>query len=103
MRKHLLIILATLLASCGVYNNSFECQPGKGIGCAPVGEVLDLIVEKEEGEDVFVLDKGTALVLREQEKEKLSKSHSGAKKTFYLIKDEEGNLKLIKTVNEAAQ
>ena len=37
------------LTSCGIYQNHFDCPPGKGIGCAPVADVLDLIVEREEG------------------------------------------------------
>ena len=53
------------LSSCGVYNSSFDCAPGRGIGCASVSEVLNLIVERDVGEDIFVTDLGSALILRE--------------------------------------
>ena len=68
--KYIFPLSLLLLPSCGVYQSNFDCPPGKGIGCAPVGEVLELIVEKEEGEDLFVKDKGTALLLRNQEEKK---------------------------------
>lgn len=58
------------MASCGIYQDQFDCPPGKGIGCTPVHEVLDLIVEKSEGEDLFVKDPGTALLLRHEETRK---------------------------------
>lgn len=98
MRYLLSIYLLSLLASCGVYKNSFDCPPGKGIGCAPVGEVLDLIVEKDEGEDLFVHDQGTALLHRRKyEQSKISKHHPKVPQIFYLLKDDEGNLTLVKS------
>ncbi len=95
MKKISTLLLLVSLTSCGVYRNGFDCPPGKGIGCAPVGEVLDLIVEKEEGEDLFVKDKGTALLLKMDQEEKLIKSTKKAGKKYYLIQDDQGNWKLI--------
>ncbi len=92
--KYITTPLLLLLASCGVYRSNFDCPPGRGIGCAPVGEVLDLIVEKEEGEDLFVKDKGTALLLRTQE-EKKTVSHQKTSKKMYLIQDEAGHWKFV--------
>lgn len=92
--KYITTLLLLLLASCGVYRSNFDCPPGRGIGCAPVGEVLDLIVEKEEGEDLFVKDKGTALLLRNQE-EKKTVSHQKISKKMYLIQDEAGHWKFV--------
>lgn len=54
------------LSSCNIYNSTFDCPPGKGIGCVSVTEVLNLIVEREDGEDLFVPDLGTALILKEE-------------------------------------
>ena len=90
------------LSSCGVYGTKFECPPGKGIGCKSVGEVLDLIVEKEEGEDLFVKDRGTAILLRQEEEKDLRYSRSGEsrKKKLYLIKDDAGELILAKESEE---
>lgn len=95
MKNIPILILLVSLTSCGVYRNSFDCPPGKGIGCAPVGEVLDLIVEKEEGEDLFVKDKGTALLLKMDQEEKLIKSTKKSGKKYYLIQDDQGHWKLI--------
>lgn len=100
MRYLILISILSTLASCGIYSSRFDCPPGKGIGCAPVGEVLDLIVEREEGEDIFARDKGTALLLRQQEENQLIRTSTEAQKKFYLIKDETGNLKLVKAPKE---
>ncbi len=76
------------LTSCGVYNTHFDCPPGKGIGCAPVNEVLDMIVEREDGEDFFIADLGTALLLREQEQEFTSQH----RKKLRLVKEDSGTL-----------
>ena len=92
--------LALFLSSCGIYKNNFDCPPGKGIGCAPVNEVLDLIVEKEEGEDVFVKNKGTALLLRQQEEDNMIQTSTQARKKYYLVKDELGHWKLVKLSKE---
>ena len=100
MNNFLYLSLIFLTASCGVYNSRFDCPPGKGIGCASVNDVLDLIVEKKEGEDVFVENKGTALLLRQQEEERLIHTPTQAKKKYYLVKDEMGNWKLVKLPKE---
>jgi len=100
MKRLTFISFITLLSSCGIYNNSFDCPPGKGIGCAPVNEVLDLIVEKKEGEDVFVQDKGTALLLRLQEEDKLIQTSTQTRRKYYLVQDETGNWKLVKLSKE---
>lgn len=90
--KRLRLMSLALLASCSpIYNTKFECPPGKGIGCAPVNEVLDLIVEREKGADIFVKDKDQALLLKAREKEKsrvISPEREGG--TLTLIKNEEG-------------
>lgn len=83
------------LSSCGVYRTSFDCPPGKGVGCAPVGEVLDLIVEREEGEDLFVEDLDVAFLLRQQENEDREEQRKKTPKISYLIRDEQGNLKIV--------
>jgi len=89
-----------IFTSCGVYNTSFDCPPGKGIGCASVGEVLDLIIEREGGEDLFVYDKGSALLLKQREKLKQSGKNSSClfgnkTKKLILAQDESGDLILI--------
>ena len=96
MKSVTFISCLMLLTSCGVYKSTFECPIGKGIGCKPVDEVLDLIVEKKEGEDVFVNNKGTALLLRQQEEGKLIQTSTKSRRKYYLIKDEHGDWKIVK-------
>lgn len=62
------ILLNLCLVSCGIYNSSFQCPPGEGVGCASVGEVMDMIVEKEHGEDLFLKNKGKPLLSERQQK-----------------------------------
>jgi hypothetical protein len=76
--------------SCGVYSTRFDCPPGRGIGCAPVNEVLDMIVERAHGEDLFVTDLGKALLLKEQEETSVSQQT----KKFRLVKEDSGKLVL---------
>lgn len=96
MKYSIALLLALLATSCGIYNSNFDCPPGKGVGCASVNEVLDMIVEKKEGEDVFVKDKGTALLLRQQENEDLIRTSTQAKTKYYLVQDDKGNWILAK-------
>lgn len=92
------IVPFIVLASCNIYNSNFDCPPGEGIGCAPVGEVLDLIVERDTGEDLFVEDRGTALLLK-QEGEQIRPIRRTRKK-LVLIQDESGNFLLVDTQKE---
>jgi hypothetical protein len=94
--KSIFWLALSLLASCGIYNSNFDCAPGKGVGCAPVGEVMDLIVEKKEGEDLFVSDKGKALLLAQQEEaEQEARPNHKSNKKLYLVKTEKGDLVLV--------
>lgn len=52
------------LSSCGIYRSSFDCPAGKGIGCARVDEVLDMIVERDSGEDLFITDSSKGMSLK---------------------------------------
>jgi hypothetical protein len=92
-----IIPICLFCASCGVYNTTFDCPPGRGIGCATVNEVMDLIVEREEGEDLFVEDPGTALLLRQRETMNLQAAHRSLKKIskLHLVKGDSGDLVLI--------
>lgn len=85
-----------MTTSCGVYNTSFDTPPGKGIGCAPVNDVLDMIVERDRGEDLFVADLGAALLLRQKEQIYLpvKRCENTKKSKLYLVKDRNGELVL---------
>jgi len=86
-----------------MYNSHFDCPPGKGIGCQPVNEVLNLIVEKEEGEDLFVTDRGAALLLKEEEKKKKRKKPKvieAQQKKLYLLKERSGDPVIVEATEE---
>ena len=92
-----LILGTLLLASCDIYESRFECPPGKGVGCASVGEVLQMIVEKEQGEDLFVKDLGCALILREEEareRQHLKAKNREKRQAMQLVQTETGELAL---------
>lgn len=103
MRKLLGCIACLLASSCNIYNSDFDCPPGKGVGCASVGEVLDLIVEKEGEEDLFVHDKRTALLLKQQKKskkiEKKSAQRTRTNPKLVLVQQDSGELILVEEAN----
>ena len=41
------VLLILMLTSCSVYKSSFDCKPGKGIGCESVSRVNDLLDNDE--------------------------------------------------------
>ena len=51
--KKLITLIPLFLCSCSIYNRDFDCPPGKGIGCKSVTEIEEMIVETEEGPDLF--------------------------------------------------
>jgi hypothetical protein len=83
----LFIFISLCLSSCGIYNSNFECAPGKGVGCASVGEVMDMIVERENGEDLFLKRRGKVLLSEEKQKSK--------EKRLAMVRSESGELVLV--------
>lgn len=94
MRTALILCLLVALSSCDIYDTQFECPPGKGVKCASVGEVLDMIVERDEGEDLFTKDIGTALVLRQEEEAHAKACKKHKKKELILTRTGSGQLTL---------
>ncbi len=92
------IALLSLFSSCGIYNSNFDCPPGQGVGCASVGEVLDMIVEREGGEDLFLKNRRRPL-LSEKEKKKDGK---GGKK-LEVARSDSGELVLVPEKKEEAR
>ena len=91
MKILLIYSLSLFCVGCGVYKSSFDCPPGKGIGCAPLNDVLEMIVERELGEDLFITDLGTALLLRQEEGRALPVPTLKTGK-LYLVKETSGEL-----------
>lgn len=95
------LLLLAFLTSCGMYNSRFDCPPGKGIGCQSVSQVLHLIVEREEGEDLFYEDLSRASHCRAQEHErsrKVVKSVEEERGRLFLLKERSGEKVLVQIV-----
>ncbi len=90
MRISLSFVVCLLLASCNIYHSDFECPPGEGVGCASVGEVMEMIVETEEGEDLFLKYRGRPLFA-----ENKRKSKGGGEQRLLVSRTEKGQLVLI--------
>ena len=86
------ILFTIFLSSCGIYNSHFDCPPGEGVGCASVGEVMDMIIEKEEGEDLFVKNRGDALLLQTK--------HRSKEERLMVVQSDSGELMLISEKRE---
>lgn len=48
------LVIGCLMSSCQVYQAQFDCCPGRGVPCASLTEIEKLIVETEEGPDLFL-------------------------------------------------
>lgn len=48
-------LICSLLASCSIYKQQFDCPPPKGIPCTSVTEIESMIVETEQGADLLVV------------------------------------------------
>ena len=85
-----------LLTGCGIYKSNFDCPAGEGIGCKPVGEVLEMIVESEDGEDLFIKDLHQANTARKNSSKQTAKPkiQKPGLEPLTLTQDETGELKL---------
>lgn len=101
MKKFYALIIPLFLTSCDIYQAKFQCPPGKGIGCAPVGEVLDMIVELDSGEDLFIKDREKALLMRRRaEKKRSEKKGTLLARKLTLIRDDKGELIVVQEEGE---
>jgi hypothetical protein len=92
------LIFFFALTSCSIYQSHFDCQASPGVGCTSVHEVLDLIVEKEGAEDLFIKDSQTAHFLKEIEKEKRHQRlilQKAADQKLFLLKENTGTLVIV--------
>lgn len=61
MRKSIFIrtllscLMCSLLASCSIYKQQFDCPPPQGIPCTSVNEIESLIVETAQGPDLLAV------------------------------------------------
>ncbi len=92
MRILALCIISLACAACGVYKSEWDCPPGEGVRCKSVSDVMDLIVEKEEGQDMFFKEKSQADALRAKPK---AKTAAEEEKTLYLMKKTSGGAVMV--------
>lgn len=92
MKTLSIILTSVALTSCSIYHENFDCPAGRGVGCKSVGEVLDMIVEKEGAEDLFIRDLGMATILREEvdRESQYSRSSKRDREPLILIQKETG-------------
>jgi hypothetical protein len=48
------VLLSFLLTSCQVYRSQFDCPPGCGVPCTPLTTLEKMIIETDEGPDLFL-------------------------------------------------
>ena len=103
MRIIAVTFLSIALASCGIYNSEWDCPPGEGVRCKPVSQVLDMIVEKESGEDTFVPDLESAAELKKQEKQRgrIPVKSVDEPKKLYLLKEQDGERVVVEATEVA--
>ena len=49
------LFVSMTLSSCSIYRQTFDCEPGVGVGCKSVSEIESSVVERVDGEDLFIL------------------------------------------------
>lgn len=43
--KYALLFCTLILAGCTAYNETFDCEPGRGVGCKSLSQVNDMVNE----------------------------------------------------------
>lgn len=52
--RAIFLFLPFLLTACQTYRSHFDCPPGCGIPCTPVTTIEKMILETDEGPDLFL-------------------------------------------------
>lgn len=69
-----LLVSSSFLTSCQIYRNHFDCPPCGGVPCTSVTKLEQMIVETDEGADVFL-----GQSLSESQRGMIVRSNSGKK------------------------
>lgn len=48
------ILLTLFLSSCAIYKQEFECPPPPGVACTSVTDLEKMVVETDQGPDLFL-------------------------------------------------
>ncbi len=48
-----LLLISLFLPSCAIYSPYFDCPPGEGVPCTSVSTIENMIIETNEGPDIF--------------------------------------------------
>ncbi|PJD94538.1 MAG: hypothetical protein CK425_11195 [Parachlamydia sp.] len=57
MNRPYVILMLCLSTSCQSYRTVFDCPPGEGVPCTSVTQIEKMIIESDEGPDIFVREK----------------------------------------------
>jgi conjugal transfer pilus assembly protein TraV len=50
-----LFVGCSILSSCSIYNEHFDCEPPCGVPCTSVTDIESMIMETDKGPDVLVV------------------------------------------------
>jgi hypothetical protein len=93
MRIAALVALSISCAACGIYQTKWDCPPGEGVRCKPVSDVMEMIVEKDDGQDLFIKDLDEALAEKQKGKKRKQPSPPSTQeddKKLYLLRGHSG-------------
>lgn len=76
------IFLGSVLPSCQCYKNNFDCPPGEGVPCASVSQIEKMIIESNDGPDIFAPAKMSPLCAKRIWISECPES--GSKKGYYI-------------------
>ena len=51
--KFFFVLTCLIFTSCSVYKEDFDCPPSKGVPCTSVTDLEAMIIETEQGPDIF--------------------------------------------------
>ena len=51
---HFMLVIPLIFASCSIYRQQFDCPPDPGVPCTSVSDLEQMIVETQEGPDLFL-------------------------------------------------
>ena len=54
MNKFFLLASLFSFSSCTMYKQNFDCPVGKGVSCKSLTQIEEMIIEKEQGADLFI-------------------------------------------------
>ncbi|WP_068470635.1 hypothetical protein [Candidatus Protochlamydia phocaeensis] len=54
LNSRLFLLSLSLLSSCAIYENDFDCPPDIGVPCTSSSDIEAMIIETDKGPDIFL-------------------------------------------------